>query len=102
MNKKRVSAVIIITLLILIPSIISIETDDEPKTVTIQIPDAISSPAIKTVNIASIAPGEIVTLQIPIQIGIGLMKYMASASWGNQTVETEKNYILIGFLIFTL
>jgi len=55
-----------------------------------------------TGSIPSISPGETITLKIPMQFGIGLIKYIASASWGDQTVETERNYILIGFLIFTL
>ena len=47
MKKKRVCAVIIIAFLMLIPSVISIETYDEPKNVTISIPDAVSAPSMK-------------------------------------------------------
>ena len=135
MKKKSVSAVIIIALLMLIPSVISIETYDEPKNVTIVIPDAISSPSLKinisntgaedvadisimgeiqpilgvviigdmfTASIASISPGETVTLQTQLQFGIGLMNYNVSASWGNCTVEYDRNYLLIGILIIPL
>ncbi len=135
MKKKSVSAVIIIALLVVFPSVISIETYDEPKNVTIQIPDAISAPSMKieigntgaedvadiavmgeiqpmlgvviigdmfTASISSISPGETVTLQTQLQFGIGLMNYNVSASWGNCTVEHERNYLLIGILIIPL
>ena len=46
MKKKSVSAVIIIALLMLIPSVISIETYDEPKNVTINILVVVSAPQI--------------------------------------------------------
>ena len=55
-----------------------------------------------TAPIPSISPGETITLQTQLQFGIGLMNYNVSASWGNCTVEYDRNYLLIGILIIPL
>jgi len=135
MKKKRVIAGFILAFLMVIPSVISIETYNEPGEVTIKIPDAISSPEIIiefgnegtepvsdiavfgeiqkilgvviigdvfSASISSISPGETVTLQTQLQFGIGLMNYNVSVSWGNCTVEYDRNYLLIGILIIPL
>ena len=63
---------------------------------------ALTSPAVKSESIASISPGETITLQTQLQFGIELMNYNVSASWGNCTVYYDRNYLLIGILIIPL
>ena len=57
---------------------------------------------IFTASIASILPGERVTLQTQMQFGIGLMNYNVSASSGPYTISYDRNYLLIGVLIIPL